>query len=103
MFVRALPCDLSFGSGHSVDRDPYHTIDGDSALKIRGVFNSLMKNESFRNRVYMYFCTLASAVITPARVQQVIGDLSLSMLQEMQYTTKVLRVAGGSMTGWQRA
>ena len=92
--------DISFGTGHSVSKDPYHTIGGESALLIRNVFNRLMKNETFRNRVYTYFCTLATAVFDPARVSRVIGEISLSMLEEMEYTTKSLRIAGGSTGSW---
>ena len=93
--------DLSFGNGHSVGKDPYHTIEGQSALLIRGVFNNLMKNQTFANRVYMYFCTLATAIFKPARVQSVISDISLAMSAEMKYTTKALGIAGGSINTWQ--
>ncbi len=92
--------DLSFGNGHGFTKDPYHTIDGTSALLIRNVYNNLMKNETFANRVYMYFCTLATAVFKPSRVQEKIGDLTLAMLPEMEYTAKKLHVAGGSLAAW---
>ncbi|MBO6052286.1 MAG: CotH kinase family protein [Clostridia bacterium] len=92
--------DLSFGNGHNVSKDPYHTIDGTSALLIRNVFNALMKNETFANRVHMYFCTLATAVFKPSRVQDKIGDLTLAMLPEMEFTTKKLGVAGGNVAVW---
>ncbi|MBQ3708264.1 MAG: CotH kinase family protein [Clostridia bacterium] len=92
--------DLSFGNGHGFSKDPYHTIDGTSALLIRNVYNNLMKNETFANRVYMYFCTLATAVFKPSRVQEKIGDLTLAMLPEMEYTAKKLHVAGGSLAAW---
>ena len=93
--------DLSFGNGHNYSKNPYRTIDGTSALLIRNVYNNLMKNETFANRVYMYFCTLATAVFKPSRVQEKIGDLTLAMLPEMEYTTKKLHVAGGSVAAWQ--
>ncbi|MBQ4349753.1 MAG: CotH kinase family protein [Clostridia bacterium] len=93
--------DISFGTGHNYSKDPYHTIGGESALLIRNVFNNLMKNETFANRVYMYFCTLATAVFKPSRVQEKIGELSLAMLPEMEYTTKSLHIAGGSVASWQ--
>ena len=92
--------DLAFGHGHDVKKDPYHTIGGQSALLIRNVFNNLMRNETFRNRVYMYFCTLASAVFDPVRVSRTVGDFTLAMLPEMEYTTKSLGVAGGSVKAW---
>lgn len=92
--------DLAFGHGHDVKKDPYHTIGGQSALLIRNVFNNLMHNETFKNRVYMYFCTLATAVFDPVRVNSTIGELTLAMLPEMEYTTKNLGVGGGSVSAW---
>ena len=92
--------DLAFGHGHDVKKDPYHTIGGQSALLIRNVYNNLMHNETFKNRVYMYFCTLATAVFDPVRVNRTIGDLTLAMLPEMEYTTKNLGIAGGSVSAW---
>ena len=92
--------DLAFGHGHDVKKDPYHTIGGTSALLIRNVYNNLMHNETFRNRVYMYFCTLATAVFDPARVNAMIGEFNLAMLPEMGYTTKSLGVGGGSLAAW---
>jgi hypothetical protein len=93
--------DLSFGHGHDVNKDPYHTIGGQSALLIRNVFNNLMHNETFRNRVYMYFCTLATAVFDPVRVNGVIGEFTLAMMPEMEITAKQLNVGGGSLAAWQ--
>ena len=93
--------DLSFGNGHNVAGSPYDTIRGNSTLMLKNVFNNLMKNETFANRVYMYFCTLATAVFDPMRVQQVIGDFTLAMSDEMDYTTKTLKIAGGSLGTWQ--
>jgi hypothetical protein len=92
--------DLAFGHGHDVKKDPYHTIGGQSALLIRNVFNNLMHNETFKNRVYMYFCTLATAVFDPVRVNNTIGELTLAMLPEMEYTAKNLGVGGGSVSAW---
>lgn len=93
--------DIAFGTGgHSVTSNPYVQIYGSSKLKIRDVFNALMRNKDFSNQVYMYMCTLSSTVFAPERVETVLNEFVLFLNDEMIYTTETLGVGGGSMTGW---
>ncbi|MBQ2726038.1 MAG: CotH kinase family protein [Clostridia bacterium] len=93
--------DIAFGTGgHSVSSNPYVQIRGGSKLKIREIFNQLMKNEDFSERVHIFMCTLASGAFAPERVENVLNEFILFLTDEMEYTTEKLRVGGKSLAAW---
>ncbi len=96
--------DIAFGTGgHSASSNPYTQIKGTSKLKVREIFNQLMKNDNFAEQVHIYMCTLASGVFAPDRVENVLNEFVLFLTDEMKYTTETLKVGGRSLSAWNTA
>ena len=93
--------DLSFGyGGFDASGDPYSFMKGGSALLLKNVYNSLMKNSEFQDLYYNYMCTLAEAVVSPERCEHTFDLMQVYFGKETAVSISSVRVGGGSRGSW---